>query len=299
MAVIGKGQAHGACSLLHAAGLGYGCSMALDLPVAVRLLDQESKRSLSDPDGLLEAVVNVWIASGHELPNGLTKENLHWAVASKVPPRQGLKSSAAVSIAALRALCDSMKIELEVKDLVLMSAQAQLEAGVSITGSIDDSWACATKGWKLIDVNAETIEEGVLLEGSGPPADDWFVLILSRGERNSRPEPEAFAVQQQNFVQAINAIQEGQELVALTWNGRAMVGVISDSIARKLTNDAFVNGARAAGMSGSGSAIVLVAPSISKPSCERLKQWYTTRYPDVELIEVKFLNAENVQDEIE
>jgi len=299
MAVIGKGQAHGACSLLHAAGLGYGCSMALDLPVAVRLLDQESKRSLSDPDGLLEAVVNVWIASGHELPNGLTKENLHWAVASKIPPRQGLKSSAAVSIAALRALCDSMKIELEVKDLVLMSAQAQLEAGVSITGSIDDSWACATKGWKLIDVNAETIEEGVLLEGAGPPADDWFVLILSRGERKSRPEPEAFAVQQQNFVQALNAIQEGQELVALTWNGRAMVGVISDSIARKLTNDAFVNGARASGMSGSGSAIVLVAPSISKPSCERLKQWYTTRYPDVELIEVKFLNAENVQDEIE
>ncbi|MBT4071034.1 MAG: hypothetical protein HOL72_05725 [Euryarchaeota archaeon] len=299
MAVIGKGQAHGACSLLHAAGLGYGCSMALDLPVAVRLLDQESKRSLSDPDGLLEAVVNVWIASGHELPNGLTKENLHWAVASKIPPRQGLKSSAAVSIAALRALCDSMKMELEVKDLVLMSAQAQLEAGVSITGSIDDSWACATKGWKLIDVNAETIEEGVLLEGAGPPADDWFVLILSRGERKSRPEPEAFAVQQQNFVQALNAIQEGQELVALTWNGRAMVGVISDSIARKLTNDAFVNGARASGMSGSGSAIVLVAPSISKPSCERLKQWYTTRYPDVELIEVKFLNAENVQDEIE
>jgi len=299
MAVIGKGQAHGACSLLHAAGLGYGCSMALDLPVAVRLLDQESKRSLSDPDGLLEAVVNVWIASGHELPNGLTKENLHWAVASKIPPRQGLKSSAAVSIAALRALCDSMKMELEVKDLVLMSAQAQLEAGVSITGSIDDSWACATKGWKLIDVNAETIEEGVLLEGAGPPADDWFVLILSRGERKSRPEPEAFAVQQQNFVQALNAIQEGQELVALTWNGRAMVGVISDSIARKLTNDAFVNGARASGMSGSGSAIVLVAPSISKPSCERLKQWYTTRYPDVELIEVKFLNADNVQDEIE
>ena len=299
MAVLGKGLAHGACSLLHAAGLGYGCGMALDLPVAVRLLDQESKRTLSDPDGLLEAVANVWIASGHELPNGLAKEDLHWAVASKVPPRQGLKSSAAVSIAALRALSDSMEMEIELKDLVLMSAQAQLEAGVSITGSIDDSWACATKGWKLIDINAETIEEGILMEGSGPPAEDWFVLILSRGERESRPEPDAFAAQQQNFVQAINAIQEGQELVALTWNGRAMVGIISDSIARKLTNDAFVNGARAAGMSGSGSAIVVVAPSISKQSCERLKKWYTTRYLDIELIEVKFLNADDVQDEIE
>ncbi len=299
MAVIGKGQAHGACSLLHAAGLGYGCSMALDLPVAVRLLDKESKRTLSDPDGLLEAVVNIWVASGHSLPNELEKSDLHWAVASKIPPRQGLKSSAAVSIAALRALNNSMEMELEDKDIVLMSAQAQLEAGVSITGSIDDSWACATNGWKLIDVNAETIEEGILMEGSGPPADDWVVLILTRGERESRPTPEAFATQHQNFVHALNAIQEGQELVALTWNGRAMVGIISDSSARKLTNDAFVNGARASGMTGSGSAIVVVAPSISKPTCERLRQWYTTRYPDVKLIETKFLNADDVQDEIE
>lgn len=299
MAVIGKGQAHGACSLLHAAGLGYGCSMALDLQVAVRLLNKESKRTLSDPDGLLEAVVNVWVASGHSLPNELEKSDLHWAVASKIPPRQGLKSSAAVSIAALRALNNSMEMELEDKDIVLMSAQAQLDAGVSITGSIDDSWACATNGWKLIDVNAETIEEGILMEGSGPPADDWVVLILTRGERESRPSSEAFATQQQNFSLALNAIQEGQELVALTWNGRAMVGVISDSSARKLTNDAFVNGARASGMTGSGSAIVVVAPSISKPTCERLRQWYTTRYPDVKLTETKFLNADDVQDEIE
>ena len=299
MAVIGKGHAHGACSLLHAAGLGYGCSMALDLPVAVRLLDKESKRTLSDPDGLLEAVVNVWVASGHSLPNELEKSDLHWAVASKIPPRQGLKSSAAVSIAALRALNNSMEMELEDKDIVLMSAQAQLDAGVSITGSIDDSWACATNGWKLIDVNAETIEEGILMQGSGPPADDWVVLILTRGERESRPPSEAFATQQQNFILALNAIQEGQELVALTWNGRAMVGVISDSSARKLTNDAFVNGARASGMTGSGSAIVVVAPSISKPTCERLRQWYTTRYPDVKLTETKFLNADDVQDEIE
>ena len=46
MAVLGKGQAHGACSLLHAAALGYGAAMALDLPVTVRLLDKPSKREL-------------------------------------------------------------------------------------------------------------------------------------------------------------------------------------------------------------------------------------------------------------
>ena len=39
MGILGTGKANGACSLLHAAGLGYGASLALDLPLAVRLLD--------------------------------------------------------------------------------------------------------------------------------------------------------------------------------------------------------------------------------------------------------------------
>ena len=61
LAILGSGQSHGACSLLHAAGTGYGSSIALDLPVAVRLLDRPSKRDLDDPDGLLDSVVKTWI----------------------------------------------------------------------------------------------------------------------------------------------------------------------------------------------------------------------------------------------
>ena len=48
MAVLGKGHAHGACSLLHAASTGYGAAMALDFPVTVRLLDVPSKRDVHD-----------------------------------------------------------------------------------------------------------------------------------------------------------------------------------------------------------------------------------------------------------
>ena len=68
MAILGSGEAHGACSLLHAAGTGYGSSIALDLPVAVRLLDKPSKRELKDPDGLLDAVIQVWMNNGYNLP---------------------------------------------------------------------------------------------------------------------------------------------------------------------------------------------------------------------------------------
>ena len=57
--------------------------------------------------------------------------------------------------------------------------------------------------------------------------------------------------------------------------------------------DAFVNGARAAGISGSGPAIAVFAPAVNTQSIEQLKKWYS-RSGDVELIETKIINAELV-----
>ena len=167
MAVIGSGNSHGACSLLHAAGTGYGASVSLDLPVIVKALDKPSKRQLNDPDDLLGNVVESWLSNGLALPEGMEKEDIHWAVASKIPPRRGLKSSAAISIAAVKALCEATATELSDSEIVAISSQSQINAGVSITGSIDDSWACLTKGWKLIDANAEAIDSSVVMEGPG------------------------------------------------------------------------------------------------------------------------------------
>ncbi len=292
LAILGSGQSHGACSLLHAAGTGYGSSIALDLPVAVRLLDRPSKRDLDDPDGLLDSVVKIWIENGYTLPNDLEPEQVFWAVASKIPPKQGLKSSAAVSIAALRSLCDATGIELPIHRLVELSALSQFDAGVSLTGSIDDAWACATEGWKLIDVNAESIEAGVIMEGRGPESDDWFVLIVSREKRTEYPKLEDFQPYFNDFQQALSAIQEGDLLNAITWNGRAMSGVLNDYDGRRISNDAFVNGARASGISGSGPAVVILSPSITPQTVNRMKQILSGKGKNTTIIETKFLNSE-------
>ena len=287
MAVLGSGNSNGGCSLLHAAGIGYGASLALDLPVRVRLLDKESKRTLHDPDGLLEQVLNAWKNAGHPVPEG----ELHWSVKSEIPPRQGLKSSSAISVAAIKALCDATGLELENADIIDIAAAAQLSAGVSITGSYDDSWAALEGGWKLVDANAEDARSGLLLESEGPSSDDWTVILVCRGDREKRPELEDFTSHQQAFAQALNALQEGKELVALTWNGRGVVGALNDPIGRRLTNDAFVNGGRAAGISGSGPAIVIFASAVSRPTIERIKKWYS-KYDSMEVIETKVINAD-------
>jgi len=292
MAVLGSGNANGGCSLLHAAGLGYGASIGLDLPLAVRLLDRASKRDVDDPDELLPAVVDAWLAGGFKLPNGLTKEELHWAVISQIPPRQGLKSSAATAIGALRALADATKSEVSDEEYVAMASQAQIEANVSLTGSVDDAWACLTPGWKLVDPQANSVAEGILFEGDGPNMEHWLVMIVCRGEREKRPELEDFIPHQNSFQNSLEALQEMNELVALTWNGRGIVAVMNDVQGRKITNDAMLNGARAAGMSGSGNAIIVVAPKVSVPSCDRLRKLFEANKGVVKVIETSFLSIE-------
>ena len=299
MAVIGTGQAHGACSLLHAAGTGYGASIALDLPIIVKALDRPSKRQLEDSDGVLPAVVDAWVSNGLALPEGLEANDIHWAVASKIPQNRGLKSSAALSVAGIKALCEATNTDLSDFEIVSLSSQAQMNAGVSITGSIDDSWACLTKGWKLINANAEDIESGVVMSGPGPNPDDWIVLIAARDERKSRPELENFAPLFQEFEKALIALQQGEILNCLTINGRAVCSVTNDLQGRRIANDAFINGARASGVTGSGPAVVIIIPSLVRSSAERIKSALSRLMSSDQIIETKFLSLDTDELEIE
>ena len=194
-------------------------------------------------------------------------------------------------MAGLRALCDATDVELEPHELVGLAAQAQLASGVSLTGSIDDAWSCMEAGWKLVDVQAP-IAEGVLLDEPRLDSEDWTVLLVLRGPRETMPTLDDFASQVTAFQQALAALQEKKPLVALTWNGRGTVAALKDIEGRKMANDSFMNSARAAGVSGSGPALVIVVPPQSGPTLERIKSWYSMRYPNSELIETSFLSKE-------
>ena len=79
--------------------------------------------------------------------------------------------------------------------------------------------------WLEVDQCQRTdVAQGVLIQGDGPNRDEWKVLLVSRGPREIRPALEDFLPHQQHFVQALNAIQDGNELVALTLNGRGVIG---------------------------------------------------------------------------
>lgn len=273
MGVLGVGEAHGACSLLHAAGIGYGSSLPIALFTKVALRDNPPKNEPNDPDGLLDSILKVWEDSGQKMPED---KELFWAVKSEIPPRQGLKSSSSVAIAALRALCEATDTKLENSELVDLASNAHFESGITITGSKDDNWAVCEGGWKIVDPSLSA-NDSVLFRGNGPLPEEWDIIIVLREEREALPQIEDFSYHQQAFAKALEALQSGNPIMAMTWNGRGMCGVLNDNSNRRLTNDAMVNGGRGSGISGSGNAIIIFSPSSSKPTLDRIVKWYESK----------------------
>ena len=286
MAVLGRGEGHGGISILHALGAGYGAAVSISLSTRVQLRDSPVKKEPKDNHGLIPAVVDTWTGAGHPLPDS---EEMHWAVRSEIPTGRGLKSSAALAVACIRALCDATETELENHQIVDIAADAQLACGCSFTGSVDDAWAAVEPGWKVVDPNVPAAE-GVLMEGEIEDSDDWKILILDRGPRVIEPDPERFQMHAGQFQQAITAVEQERIFNAMIQNGRAVAAALSDAAGRKACGDMSILGCRVSAISGSGPAIALILPVAQESTIRRVKQTIEPR--DWNLIETTFRTGE-------
>ena len=268
MAVLGRGEGHGGISILHALGAGYGAAVSISLSTRVQLRDTPVKREPEDPHGLILAVVETWSGAGLPMPDA---EELHWAIRSDLPSGRGLKSSAALAVACIRALADATETALENHQIVDIASSAQLACGCSLTGSVDDSWAAVEPGWKVVDPSRPAAE-GVLMQGEVEDPDDWTILILNRGPREIQPDPERFQAAAGQFQQAISAIEQGHIFNAMIHNGRAVAAALGDNMGRKTCNDMGILGSRVSTISGSGPAIALIIPSSQEATVRRVKQ---------------------------
>ena len=145
MTILASGTANGAVSILHAMGIGKGCSIPIKLQTLVNIHD-EPRIVLGDQNDLLSHVSSIWRKNGFPLPSVFG-----WEIVSDVPIGQGMKSSSALACAALRALDKASWTGLSDFEIVDLAVEAQIRSGCSITGSMDDTWAAMSPGWKVVD----------------------------------------------------------------------------------------------------------------------------------------------------
>ena len=283
MKILGEGKSNGGISILHAAGLGRGCSVGIDLPCEVTLVD-EAASIPHDQNGLFDAVIESWNEAGLPCPS-----NAGWKVESQVPVGQGLKSSAAVACAAIRALDEASWTSLSDYDIVEIAVSAQRKAGCTITGSMDDAWAAISSGWKLVDPT-QPARDSILLHGD--MEEGLEILIALRGSRQAKVTPSEFKDQRKLFERALASVSSGSMLGAMSANGMAVAAAIGDDEALRICNSAIARGAISAGISGSGPAIAVVCYEGSDEVLEILQE------SCAEVMRTSFIPPEQADEEV-
>jgi len=249
MTILASGTANGAVSILHAMGTGKGCSIPVKLQTLVNIHD-EPRTVVQDEHDLLSHVSSIWTKNGFPLP-----PVFGWEVVSDVPIGQGMKSSSALACAAIRALDKASWTGLSDFEIVDLAVEAQIKSGCSITGSMDDTWAAISPGWKVVDPSVPS-SESILFEGELETG--LTVMIGLRGRRKTTPEKEAFSRNSQIFDRAFASLINGAILDALSSNGMAVASSTNDFEALRVSNLMIASGALAAGISGSGPAMAIV-----------------------------------------
>ena len=261
MKVLGEGESNGAISILHALGLGRGCSIGIQLTTKVQMVEYPVDIE-DDRNGLLAAVEKCWRDRGLPIP-----DQFGWKVDSSIPIGQGLKSSSALSCAALRALNSYAWTGLSNSEIADIAAKSQLISNCARTGSMDDNWASLEPGWKLVDP-ALSASESIILQGDVETS--LSVLIILRGKRLVEISADAFSQHEQIFERSLASVMRGSILDALSSNGMAVAAATDDQEALRICNLSIASGAIAAGISGSGPSIAIVCFQEDSTSLSRL-----------------------------
>ena len=158
MNILAEAESNAAISILHALGLDKGCSIGINLKAKVKLVS-EPQEIKNDFHQLFQSIEMVWEENGFPLP-----DEYGWQISSEIPIGQGLKSSSAISCAAIKALNQATWAGLNDSEIVDIAVSSQRKCGCTITGSLDDTWASISSGWKLVDPK-KSASESIISEG--------------------------------------------------------------------------------------------------------------------------------------
>src|SRR2546425_3994684 len=191
----GTGQAlsHGAISILNAFPTGKGGALGIDLWTRAKVSLREGPGQVSgfissDPDESNKLAVTVV----HKVLQHYGYERkLHGGVitSSNIPTAVGLKSSSAAANAVALATISALDEEPADDTLVAIGVEVSIEAGVSLTGAYDDSFASYHGGAVLTDNDHRKIEKNLKI-----PRDIRILIILPpRKNRNGQLDPTRFS----------------------------------------------------------------------------------------------------------
>ncbi|MEM3702858.1 MAG: shikimate kinase [Candidatus Bathyarchaeia archaeon] len=239
-----------------ACGLGAALGIKLWTKATVKLTDKPGKvngkiisDSAEDPKLIVKTV--------REVLSYLNLEEVYGAYVeteSNIPIARGLKSSSAAANAIVLATLSAVDAEVGDLTAVKLGVKAAIDAKVTITGAFDD--ACASYFGNIVITDNRAMDILKLLNVK----EEYRVLIHVPPEKKYTSNvnvKEARAVARE--VAAIHKLALlGDHWTAMTLNGLVYSAVFGYD--PRIALEAIMNGAVAAGLSGTGPAVAAVVP---------------------------------------
>jgi shikimate kinase len=280
---VGKAIAYGAITVVNALATGRGSALGVNLWTKATV-------KLTDKPGVVEGVIVSDPMEDKTLMEKcvlkvLRKFNLdevygaYVETVSNIPIARGLKSSSVASNAIVLATLDALNEELSDDEVLKLSVEACIEAGVTVTGALDDASASYLGGMTVTDNRAMKILKRFEVD------EDIRVLIhVPKFKRyTTKVDLSKLKLMSEELDIAFREAMEGRWKTAMVLNGLICCSALDYSI--KPVLNALEVGALASGLSGKGPAIVALTYQDSVDSIK--KAWSSL---DGQLIETSVNN---------
>lgn len=255
----GRGEAHGAVTIVNAIAAGKGCAVGIDLRTwtEVELASGEGVEVRLEglPD---EPVKLVELCVQTVLDHFSVKKKAMVRTGSQIPVSRGLKSSSAAANAVILATLNALQSELPADDVLRMNADVSIRAGVSVTGAMDDAAASLLGGVVFTDNHARTL----LRRERFDLCDRVIITVPERMIRKSGLPKERIALYRPLAEEAFRLAWNGEYIKAMTLN--SLIYGAALGLDQELSIKALRAGSVASGISGTGPSVVSFVDALTE-----------------------------------
>ncbi len=251
----GEATVHGAGTVINAIATGKGAAFGLGLETRAVVELDDSGRIEVRMEGLRNEDDTLARLCAKAVLDTYAKGEGHGAkvtTTSDIPVSKGLKSSSAAANAVVLATLSALGEEAEALEAVRVGVRCAIEAGVSVTGAFDDACASMLGGLVITDN-----ESNVIVKREAMPED--LVALIHVPSKQIRKK--GLPLDRMRGLASVIDIAYQKALVG-KWQEAMVINSLAYSAALSLepamTVDAMLQGAEAAGLSGTGPATVIL-----------------------------------------
>jgi len=253
----GKAKAYGAITVVNALATGRGSALGIGLWT-------EATVKLTDKPGVIDGIILSDPGEDKTLMKKCALKVLkrfnvdhvygaHVETRSNIPIARGLKSSSVASIAIVLAILNALNEKLPDEEVLKLSVEASIEAGVTVTGALDDASASYLGGVVVTDNRALKMLKWFKID------EDIKVLIhVPKFKRyTTKVDISRLKLMAEELDVAFKEVMDERWRTAMVLNGLICCSALGYSFEPILS--ALEAGALASGLSGKGPAIVALA----------------------------------------